>query len=237
MACTESPATSVAPTTLPTASPTSPTVSTTTRAFELTGVAVGDDGRPVANAPVYVNFGRPAVTARTDDTGRYRVNFDVEPNAYSKKLEVTAMIYLDGNGYEHEYRWFRPTGSDPRQILDLHPRRIQQITAGESVSVTVARDDTPCINNVQDIPGLGSSYVCRTVRVIVPADGVLTVAASANSGAVALLEMEATTGPDDCCFLGTPLTLAVTAGRVVKVNVEILEGSPSQTFTLTTRMR
>ena len=72
---------------------------------------------------------------------------------------------------------------------------------------------------------------------IVPTTGVLTVdAESAAAGSRPPIEME---GPGilDCCYLGNPLSMPVEAGMEVKIRVEILEGSPSQTFVLSTRIR
>lgn len=40
-------------------------------------------------------------------------------------------------------------------IQNVHLHRIDRIAAGESTPVTVAPDDTLCVNNVQDNPGLG----------------------------------------------------------------------------------
>jgi hypothetical protein len=80
-------------------------------------------------------------------------------------------------------------------------------------------------------------YVCRTVRILVPADGILTASAvSADPGVHALVEMEGP-GDLDCCYLGNPLSMNVAAGMVVLISVEILEGLPSQTFTLTATIR
>jgi hypothetical protein len=135
--------------------PGGPSSTTASSSFELSGVAVGDDGRPIANAPLHVNFltpnggNSPGLAGRTDEAGRYQVQFDAKRGAYSRGS--TAMVWVKGDGYEIEYGWFRPTTSDSHQTLDLRPRLIRQMTAGEEVSVTVAPDDTPCINNVQDI--------------------------------------------------------------------------------------
>jgi len=227
LACGEAPATPLTPTPTPN-TPAAP------GAIELTGLIVGDDGRPVTNTPVYVNFGLPAVKGMTDDTGRYQVRFG-PAEGYSPGNTVELLV--TGEGYEIERRFFRPTGSS--QTVDLRPRAIRWITAGESISVTVAPGDPECRNNVQDMPGFKPSYVCRPVRFLALADGVLTAeAVSAGSGpSRPLLEMEATSGPDDCCYLGNPLTFSVAAGMVVKINVEIPEGAPSQTFTLTTTLR
>jgi hypothetical protein len=230
-ACDKNPAAPSAPS-QPPASPVTPTLVS----WELTGVATGDDGRPISNGSVRVNFGKCCFEAMTDETGRYHVGFDAKPGGYSRGY-ATALVNIISDGYEVDYRWFRPANNDPHQTLDLHPRLIRWINAGESASVTVADDGVPCVNNVRDMPNYSVHYVCRTVRLLVPADGVLTAeAVSASTGVHPLIEME---GPDilDCCYLGNPLSMTVAAGMVVKVTVEILEGSPSQTFTLTTTIR
>ena len=154
MACSGSPVT-------PGGAPPTPVSSS----FELSGIAIGDDGRPVANAPFYVNFltpsggNSPGLPGMTDEAGRYHVQFDAKRGGYSRGS--TAMVWVRGDGYEIEYRWFRPTTSDSHQTLDLRPRLIRQMIAGEEISVTVAPDDTTCINNVQDIPNIRPYYTCR----------------------------------------------------------------------------
>jgi hypothetical protein len=111
--------------------------------------------------------------------------------------------------------------------------------AGDSVAVTVAPDDTLCVNNVQDTPGLGQDYVCRSVRVVAPSDGVMTVEAiSTQNGARPPLEVE-TVGVSPCCSerLGNPVSIQLTAGTEVVVNVEMFLGSTaSQSFTLNTTL-
>ena len=71
-------------------------------------------------------------------------------------------------------------------------------------------------------------------------DGELTVEAVSTKPGDSRppLEIE-TVEHDDCCFNGlkNPRTLPVTAGDVVIVNVELLEGAPSQTFTVTSTIR
>lgn len=205
--------------------------------WELSGVAVGDDGRPISNTPVVVWLGRPnEPVVQTDEMGRYNVKFDARHGGYVYRS--TAVVYIDaGSDYEPEHRLFFPIGSDPRQTLDLHPRRIRWISAGESVSVTVEPGDVPCFNNVQD-GSWHAYYVCRTVRLIVPADGVLTaeVIPSGVNAPAPLLEMEGP-GDLDCCYQGNPLTMSVAAGMVIKINVQVPSGSPRQTFVLTTKIR
>ena len=105
--------------------------------------------------------------------------------------------------------------------------------------MTVAPDDTLCVNNVQDTPGLGPDYVCRSVRVVAPSDGIMTLEAlSTQGGAHPPLEVE-TVGVSPCCSerKGNPTSIQVTAGTEVVVNVEMVLGSAtSQSFTLTTSM-
>lgn len=204
--------------------------------WELSGLAIGEDGRPISNAPVSVGVGRPSEPVRTDDSGRYSAKFDARQGGYV--YGSTAAVYLDAGGdYENETRLFRPVGSNSLQTLNFFPRRITWIQAEEPVSVTVEPGDAPCFNNVQDGAGPGPVYLCRTVRMIVPAAGVLTAdAESVGFGSRPKIEMEGP-GDLDCCYLGNPISMSVEAGMEVKIRVEILEGSPRQTFALTARIR
>jgi hypothetical protein len=175
----------------------------------------------------------------TDEMGRYQLSFHAPQGGFVYRS--TAIVRINaGPDYEEEAHWFRPTGSDRNQTLDLRPRRVRWITAGETVLVTVERDDSQCFNNVQD--GTGGAtvlYLCRTVRFIVLSDGVLTVEAMSIDSGVSPppLEVEGDRGDLDCCYLGNPLSMPVSAGTVMKVSVEIPEGSPSRAFALTTRIR
>ena len=109
--------------------------------------------------------------------------------------------------------------------------------------MTIAPDDTLCSNNVQDTPGLGPDYVCRSVRVVAPGDGLLTLeAVSAQGAARPLLEVEIVGGsaPGPCCSerLENPTSIRVIAGTQVIANIEMASGSTSsQSFTLTTSLR
>jgi hypothetical protein len=136
--------------------------------------------------------------------------------------------------YEPDHRLFHPTGSDPHQTLTCTRASDGSWRAGLGHG---APDDAPCFNNVQD----GSwhvYYVCRTFRLIVPADGVLTAEAFpvGSNSPRPLVEMEGP-GDLDCCYQGNPVTMPVAAGMIVKISVEVVEGSPTQTVTLTTKIR
>jgi len=208
--------------------------------FELTGVVVGDDGRVLSGANINVNF-QPGggghfigVSTVADATGRYDVTFDAVQGKYLGG--ATALVVVDAGGYENEYRWFRPVSTSGAQTLDVHPRAIRQITAGESTSVTVAPDDALCVNNAQDFPGLGPDYSCRTVRVVAPSSGLLTIeAVPAQDGQPKPpVESEFVTASGE--DMGNPRTIAVAAGQILKVSIELRSGLPAQSFELKTSM-
>lgn len=208
-------------------------------AFELTGTAADDDGTPVANADLTVEFvvsDAPGtyfsrVSGVTDGEGFYRIGFSAVPNTLAHGS--TALTYLSKSGYDRDIQWVRATTQNFRLY------RSKRITAGESTVVTVAPDDALCHNNVQDYPGLGQDYVCRSVRIVAPTDGIMTVEAlPTQGGAHPPLEVE-TVGVSPCCSerMGNPTSIPVTAGTEVVANIEIFWGSTaSQSFTLTTSM-
>jgi hypothetical protein len=179
---------------------------------------------PIPGAAVSIN-GRYA--SSTDSSGNYSVAGFLDAGLN------TDFTYISANNYESDYRYIRGTSHSVR----LYP--IRRMTAGDSTVVTIAPDDTLCVNNAQDSPGLGQDYVCRSVRVVAPSDGVMTVAAlSTQDGTRPPLEME-TLNVSPCCSerMDNPLSIQVSAGTEVVVNVEMLLGSTtSQSFMLTTSM-
>lgn len=145
------------------------------------------------------------------------------------------MTIVEADNYAKDYRY---VGGTPHNV-HLYP--IRRITAGDSTSVTVAPDDTLCVNNMQDSPGLGPDHVCRSVRVVAPSAGVMTLEAlSTTNGPPPLLEVEIVGGSGPCCSerLENPTSILVSAGTKVVAHVEMPFGSAtSQTFTLNTSMR
>jgi hypothetical protein len=126
----------------------------------LTGqVTDGTTSAPVAGATVWINSRYPTTT---NTSGQYRVSglLDVSTNH-----DLTS---VDAMNYESDCRLIRGT----TQIVHLY--RIDQMTAGESKPATVAPDDTLCWDDPQEV---FEAYVCRTVRVVAPRDGFLTVEA------------------------------------------------------------
>ena len=212
--------------------------------FELTGTVTDHDDQPIVNASFMVQFlvsnqqtSFSSAHGTTDGAGFYRIVFTALPGALLHDgVASTAFIGVDQTDYETDYRWIQPTTHDASQNVRLH--RVKRITAGELTSVTIAADDSVCVNNVQDIPGLGGSFVCRTVRVVAPADGIMWVEAFYSlSGPRPGLEVE-TVGFDHCCSerMGNPISIPVTAGTEVIANIEVPWGSISQTFVVNTWM-
>ncbi len=163
--------------------------------------------------------------AITDSSGNYTV-----------ASGPAGMTFVEADNYATDYRY---VGGTPHNV-HLYP--IRRITAGDSTSVTVAPDDTLCVNNVQDSPGLGPDYVCRSVRVVAPSAGVMTLEAlSTTNGPPPLLEVEIVAGGNGPCCperLENPTSIPVTAGTEVVAHVEMPFGSAtSQSFTLNTSMR
>ena len=209
------PSPSPAPASGPTPRPTTPIV--------LTGrVTDFDTAAPISGALVSIN-GRYA--ASTDNSGNYAVNGVLDAGGTGD------FTYVSANNYTSDYRYIRGTTQDVR----LH--RLQRITAGDSTTVTIAPDDSLCVNNFQDTLGLGPDYVCRSIRVVAPVEGLITTEAFSSQGAHPPLEVE-TVGVQPCCSerMGNPISIQVKGGTEIVVNVEMLAGSSSQQFTVSTSM-
>ena len=92
-------------------------------------------------------------------------------------------------------------------------------------------------HNVQDTPGIGPDYVCRSLFVVAPNDGAITVeAVSTQDGGHPRLEVE-TIGTSRCCSerIANPTTIQVAAGMMIVVNVEMLSDSTvPQSFVVVT---
>jgi hypothetical protein len=179
-------------------------------------------GGPIAGAVVSIN-GR--YRGATDNSGNFSVVGLLDAGSN------TDITYVSSENYVSDYRYIRGTTQNVRLY------RNERIVAGESKLVTVAPDDTLCVNNVQDTPGIGPDYVCRSVFVVAANDGAVTIeTVSTQDGAHPPLEVE-TGGLSPCCSerMGNPTTIRVTAGTVIVVNVEMLSTSTSpQSFVVKT---
>lgn len=190
-------------------------------AIELTGQVTDAATRaPIAGAIVRIN-GRYSST--TDASGKYTINGLLDAGSGGDYTYVSALDYVS------DYRYIRASSQD------VQLNRIQRMTAGESKLITVAPNDTLCVNNMQDSPGSGQSYVCRSVRIEALTAGTLTIeAVSTQDGAHPPLEVEVASEPVDWS-LQNPKSFQVSAGTEIAVNVEMSAASTtSQSFTLKT---
>jgi hypothetical protein len=174
---------------------------------------------PVVGAAVSIN-GRYATVA--DNQGNYTVTGLLDAGG---NYDFT---YVSANNYASDYRYIRSTPHNIRLY------RVERITAGESKLVAVAPDDTLCFNNMQDSPG-GQDHVCRSLRVVAPTAGTLTIeVVSTQDGAHPPLEIEVAGEPVDWS-LQNPKSFQVADGTEVAVNVEMNAASTtSQSFIVMT---
>jgi hypothetical protein len=210
--------------TLPPTSTPSPTPPPGAAQITLTGqVMDSDSSGPIAGAVVSIN-GRYRGTS--DESGKYSVTGSLDGGS--------GITYVSAAGYESDYRFISGVTQDFR----LH--RIERISAGESKLVTVAPGDSLCVNNVQDFPGLGESYMCRSLRVLASSDGILTIeVVSPEDGEHPQVEVE-TVNAAVCCNerIENPTSIQVTAGIEIRVSVEIPWGSTtSRSFLVNTSLK
>ena len=202
----------------PTPPPGAPQITLTGRVMD------SDSSGPIAGAVVSIN-GRYRGTS--DESGKYSVTGPLD-------FGGPGYTYVSAAGYESDYRFISGVTQDFR----LHG--IERISAGESKLVTVAPGDSLCVNNVQDFPGLGESYMCRSLRVLASSDGILTIkVVSPESGEHPQVEVETVNAPL-CCHerIENPTSLHVAAGIEVRVSVEIPWGSTtSRSFVVSTSLK
>jgi len=226
------------PLALPPAPPVARDLSVT---YVITGSATTDDGAPVAGTQIVALFS-PAqgpsldslgqrvcncqLSATTDSKGHYTMTVAVDQPA-----SLGMQLFAD-DAYEEENQVMVPvgSGSPSPQTMNFHVHRMRQIAAGDSIAVTVSPTNSACFNDLQKVGGWPIDEPrCRTILVMPAADGVLHVdAVSTQGGAASGLEIEDAALQNE--HLGNPGTVRVTAGKYVRVNVEIPNNSPSQTF-------
>jgi hypothetical protein len=213
--------------------------------YVITGSATDDDGRPVAGAQVVALFS-PAQGPSLDSLGQRVCNCQVSTPTDSKghyTLTVAAdqpasigMQLFAGDAYEEENQVMVPVGSGSAQTMNFNAHEMLQIAAGDSLAVTVAPNNSACFNDLQKVGGWAIDQPrCRTILVMPAADGVLHVdALSTQGGAASGLEIEDAALQNE--HLGNPGSVRVTAGEYVRVNVEIPNKSPAQTFMVHTSL-
>jgi hypothetical protein len=193
---------------------------TTTSTFHVTGIATEDDGNPVAGATVTIL--NTSVARMTDGSGFYSLDFDAHRGAGGD----VGWVKAESAGHDLSYNALIPASGSQNVSQNIHIYRIKRITAGESTVLTVVLGDTMCGDNDQ--------FVCRTVHIVAPADGLMTIEVVPNpSAADAGLEISA---PSYRCCGGTA-SVPVTAGTEVIANVGMgWTSTANQSFVLNTSL-
>jgi len=198
-----------------------------TSTFHLTGIATDDDGNPVAGATVtikpwiYGNLNPPTVSGMTDGRGFYSIDFD----AYNPG-GIVGLVNAESAGHDPSHYFLKPSGQNASQNIHLY--RIKRITAGESTVLTVLPSDTFC--------GDDDGFLCRTVHIVAPSDGLMTLeAVPTPSAANAGLEILGQGVAHYCCSLTA--SVPVTAGTEVIANIgEWFTSTASQSFMFNTSL-
>jgi hypothetical protein len=113
---------------------------------------------------------------------------------------------------------------------------MREVAAGDSVSVTITSTD-PVYQEMDTSPAFFGTTVCRSVRVRVVTDGVLSVnAVTVGSGLAPFVELDRGDESDLIAFGTGTVSHSVHAGDTVEVRVAatIKPGDPSQSFVLHT---
>ena len=160
--------------------------------------------------------------AITDSSGNYTV------------AAARGMTFVEADNYATDYRYVGGTPHNvhliPSSGSRQETRRLYRCARRHAVR-----------QQLQDSP-IWSDYVCRSVRVVAPSAGVMTLEAlSTTNGPPPLLEVEIVTGGRWTLLLRTPREPHLDSGHRRnggRGTVEMPVGSAtSQTFTLNTSMR
>jgi len=185
----------------------------------LTGLVVDANDRPVSGAQIAVwnSDGRTSVETVADTAGAYALTIE-------KQEMVEVDVQKDGFELSRLLVWLpgAAPGSEVTRNLRLHG--ILRISAGESVELSIAEDDSICY----DLEG----WPCRRVRVVSPVAGQLTLEVPPESvRPYALIELPGPPYYDIRSFF----RLTVAAGSETIVDVMAYGGKAPMTTTLTTR--
>ena len=198
------------------------------RVIQLSGrVTDAGTAAPITGATVSVN-GRYSTTS--DASGNYSLTGRLDNGDSS-------ITWASADGYESHTRYIRGNST---QSFRLRP--VERIVGGQSWSLTVRPDDSLCFSDAYDpsfgVPGSG--FLCRTVRVMAPSDGMLQIeAVSTADGSHPTLDVTVVnnSGPWDQ-RMENPVSINVRTGAEVRVNVVGMSenASTSESFIVTTSM-
>ncbi len=219
--------------------------------YQLSVVVKDDAGNPVPGVGVVnVYYGaRPDdcsvcnvpyggfVHGTTDAAGSFTGHFIADPeglDSWAFGDHAYAYVVAARPGYETDRRFvFGQTTSFTQPV---HLRAIQQVTAGDSVALTIASTD-PVYQELDTSPAEDGTFICRAFLLVAPAAGVLTVTASATgSGAAPLVELDLPDESEFLAFGNGSASKAVHAGDTIEVRIgaHVKPGDPSLSFVVRT---
>ena len=219
-------------------------------AFQLTIVATNDSGTPVPGATVQqIYYGaRPAgcvtcnipyggfVLGATNSAGSFVGGFTAAPEGMDGFVGVNhayAYVITHSPNYETDRQFVIGTATSFTQAAHLHA--MKQITAGDSLSVTISPGD-PVYQELDTAPALIPNTLCRSFRVTAASDGTLTVNAAGDGGVSPFLELDKPDESELLTYGNGAVTKAVHAGEIVEVRVvwTIRIGAGAQAFQVAT---
>lgn len=213
--------------------PSTASVVSATSTFHVAGVATDDDGNPVAGANITVqprvqDKSVPAVVVVTDGAGRYGVDFDANRDSAG----IVATVKAQSPGHDTANYEIIPASASQNTSQNIHLYRIKRISVGESTDVTFLPSDTSCRE-------VACEAVIRTVRIVVPSDGVMTIEAVRTPSTTNAVFNMGVAGPDGEACCDTPASIPVAAGTEVVASIAVfwLWTLPdSQSFVLNTSL-
>ena len=208
--------------------PSTPSVGPTST-FHVTGIATEDDGNPVAGANITVQpwvdsvqKSVPSVVVVTDGAGFYRLDFDANRDAGG----FIARVKAESPGHDTAYYNIRQVSTSQNASQNIHLYRIKRISVGESTVMTVLTSDSLCGGNT-------SEFVCRTVHIVAPSDGLMTIeiVPTPSAGVYSLaMHVVGVNGAGSCC--DNPISIPVTAGAEVVATIGMFWTQPDTSFPL-----
>jgi hypothetical protein len=199
------------------------------RTYTFSGRVVNDAGDPVRAQvkylfePTSISIELSQVVAYTDPAGRYTITFTARCcGLEGYRVDTTgafAMAQVTSEGYEYDARYFFADAAVDPASFRLHP--VQTIMAGDSAAVKLRATDPVCSFNIPTVLG-----GCRIVRIVIPANGALTVSvANVGGGGRPFFAIDC----GDGCLIPSgngELSVAVFAGDIIAINlVSPLSGS------------
>ena len=176
-------------------------------AAAITGVVRDDRGAPIAGATVWAAPGQ--VTVLSDANGKFSTPIGSNPGRW-------VWVFASKPGYEPDAQQISVRTSD----LTLHD--LITVAAGESVRVTVRPNDPNLW--IIDKALREFDYRIRIVRLSAAVTSRVTVRLVADDGGPAELVVR---GQEE-----NPGVVTMSAGSEVELEIRVIAGSPSRTFTL-----